>query len=279
MSGGQNNTAAGDRSWAAGSNAKALHTGTFVWADTYSSLNFSSTASYQFLIRATGGVGIGLSNPSQQLDVNGDISIRGTHLVYNSANGIIDWGAGTSGDLYFRTLTTQGDINTPTERMIIKNNGRVGIGTTAPNYPLEVNGDINAIGFVRSNGTVLTSDVRFKKNISTLMNALDRVTKLRGVSYDWKKDAFPEKQFSREKQIGFIAQEIEQGFPELVSTGADGYKGVDYARLTPVLVEAVKELHEMNKKLADRVLDLEVLVKSLAGHGSEANNRLRDNSH
>jgi hypothetical protein len=109
---------------------------------------------------------------------------------------------------------------------------------------LDVGGDINASGSVRSNGTALTSDIRFKKDIATLSGALNNVLSLRGVSYNWKKDEFPEKHFSNEKQIGFIAQELEKVYPELVSTGADGYEGVDYARLTPVLVEAIKELQK-----------------------------------
>ena len=44
-----------------------------------------------------------------------------------------------------------------------------------------------------------------------------------------------------ERQIGFSAQEIEKLFPEVVMTDANGYKSVDYGRLTPVLVEAIKE--------------------------------------
>jgi hypothetical protein len=65
--------------------------------------------------------------------------------------------------------------------------------------------------------------------------------KLRGVTYYWKQAEFPEKQFNARRQLGFIAQEIEPYYPEMVTTDADGYKSVDYSRLTPVLVEAMKE--------------------------------------
>jgi hypothetical protein len=146
-------------------------------------------------------------------------------------------------------------------RLVIDNNGQVGISTSTPAYRLDVSGDINASGSVRSNGTALTSDIRFKKDIVTLNGALKNVLSLRGVSYNWKKDEFPEKNFSNEKQIGFIAQELEKIYPELVSTGADGYKGVDYARLTPALVEAIKEQQK-------EIDELKVLVKSLASDRS-----------
>jgi hypothetical protein len=71
--GGSNNTAGGDFSFAAGSRAKAIHDGTFVWAD-QTAADFISTAANQFLIRASGGVGIGKNNPAGALDVNGTVT-------------------------------------------------------------------------------------------------------------------------------------------------------------------------------------------------------------
>ncbi len=69
---GSGTTAAGDFSLAAGSGASANHPGTFVWADyIVPGADFASTGSNQFLIRASGGVGIGKNNPAYQLDVNG----------------------------------------------------------------------------------------------------------------------------------------------------------------------------------------------------------------
>jgi chaperonin cofactor prefoldin len=62
---------------------------------------------------------------------------------------------------------------------------------------------------------------------------------------------------SQDRQIGFLAQEIEKTFPEMVLTDAKGYKSVDYARLTPVLVEAIKELKTLNDQLKDKNEKLE----------------------
>lgn len=93
------------------------------------------------------------------------------------------------------------------------------------------NGDIYISGVLNQ-----SSDARLKKNVHTLTSGLAIVNKLRGVRYNWKDEA------RTENKIGFIAQEVEQVLPELVQTREDGFKGVNYAEMTAVLVEAVKEL-------------------------------------
>ena len=60
------------------------------------------------------------------------------------------------------------------------------------------------------------------------------------VSYNWKIKEFPQNHFSSGRQIGIIAQELEQEFPELVNTDKDGYKAIAYDKLTAVLLEAIK---------------------------------------
>lgn len=75
--GGRENTAGGSYSFAAGYRAQAIHSGSFVWSDSSSSSTFTSTSNNQFLIRAAGGVGIGLTNPASALHVNGIITATG----------------------------------------------------------------------------------------------------------------------------------------------------------------------------------------------------------
>lgn len=105
-------------------------------------------------------------------------------------------------------------------------------------------------------GLSACSDVRYKKEIETLGNSLENISKLRGVSYFWKTDEFPNRNFGKEKQIGFIAQELEQVYPEFVQTDEKGFKTVDYSRLAPVLVEAIKEQQAIVKKLESEVVGL-----------------------
>lgn len=81
-----------------------------------------------------------------------------------------------------------------------------------------------------------SSDARLKKNVETLTSGLSIVNQLRGVRYNWKDEA------RTGNKVGFIAQEVEAVLPELVVTKKDGFKAVNYAEMTAVLVEAVKEL-------------------------------------
>lgn len=89
------------------------------------------------------------------------------------------------------------------------------------------------------------SDIRYKKNISPLSNSLSNVLSLHGIYYVWDKEKFAGKSFNDKRQIGLSAQELEKSYPEMVHTDKDGFKTVDYSRLTPVLVEAMKEQHEI----------------------------------
>jgi hypothetical protein len=91
-------------------------------------------------------------------------------------------------------------------------------------------------GNIIANGVNYTSDLRLKTNIQPLENSLDKILRLRGVSYLLKSDE------SGGRKIGVIAQELEQEYPELVATDEKGMKSVAYANLTAVLIEAVKEL-------------------------------------
>lgn len=120
---------------------------------------------------------------------------------------------------------------------------------------LVVGGQINA------NGTIYNSDIRYKKNINTLNNSLEKVMLLRGVTYEMKKDEFPEKQFTEGTQVGLIAQEVEKVVPEVVVTNADGYKSVDYAKLVPVLIEALKILQLQRQEDIRRIEKLEAQIK------------------
>ncbi|MFZ4770174.1 MAG: tail fiber domain-containing protein, partial [Ferruginibacter sp.] len=86
-----------------------------------------------------------------------------------------------------------------------------------------------------------------------IQSPLQKLMLLNGVEYEMKKEAFPKNNFMPGRQIGLLAQNVEQVFPEAVSENADGYKGVDYARLVPLLIESIKELSKQNADLQKRV--------------------------
>jgi len=152
---------------------------------------------------------------------------------------------------------------------VIADNGRMAIGTgsftpnstgaNASDVKLEVNGDILARRVHSS------SDKRFKKNIRKIESALDKVLQLNGVTYDWRVDEFKSRKFSTTKQVGFIAQNVEEVLPEVVQTYGDGYKAVDYAKITALLNEAVKEQQLQIEQQAQLIKSQQVALSSVLG--------------
>ncbi len=94
------------------------------------------------------------------------------------------------------------------------------------------------------------SDIRLKKNIETISNTLERVKKLRGVNYEWKNT----ENRSEGLQMGFIAQEANDIIPEVVDDSGE-YYSMQYAPITALLVEAVKEQQEIIKNQETRTDD------------------------
>jgi len=84
-----------------------------------------------------------------------------------------------------------------------------------------------------------SSDERLKDNIKPIENALEKVNAISGVTFEWNEKSH---KTTGKKDIGVVAQEIEAVLPELVETRTNGYKAVDYQKLTAVLIESVKEL-------------------------------------
>jgi hypothetical protein len=141
---------------------------------------------------------------------------------------------------------------------------------------LRFHGDVHVTGDLWVDGSFpAVSDIRFKKNLSSIDNALDGISSLNGVSYIWNKEKFPERNFSKREQIGVIAQEVEAVYPQLVYTDKEGYKRVDYSKLTAVLIEAVKEQQNLiesqnqkideltaeNNLIKDRLESIESLIQ------------------
>jgi hypothetical protein len=115
------------------------------------------------------------------------------------------------------------------DALTIYNSGSIGIKKNNPSYALDVTGDIRATSDI-----IAYSDISVKENIRLIENPLDRINKIRGVKFD-RIDT------GEKDNLGFIAQEIEEEFPELVSTDDDGKKAVKYQNTVAVLVEAIKE--------------------------------------
>ena len=103
-----------------------------------------------------------------------------------------------------------------------------------------------------------TSDKNFKENISPIPNALEKISRISGNTYDWKVDM---KEFHgfEGNDVGVIAQEIEEVLPQLVTTRENGYKAVKYDKLVALLIEGIKE---QQTQIHSLTLEIEKLKES-----------------
>lgn len=204
---------------------------------------------------------------------NGSENIAiGDYALYNSLSGTrniaIGGGAGFNETANNKLYIENSNSNTPLIGGDFTND-IVGINTpmanlaTNPTWKLQVGGDINSTGVVRAAGVALSSDIRFKKNIRPLQNSLANISKINGVSYDWRKDEFKDRSFTDKSQVGLIAQEVEKIYPEMIDIDVSGYKSINYTQFTPILIEAIKELNQKVDKLEYENKNLLSLIKRI----------------
>jgi hypothetical protein len=127
-------------------------------------------------------------------------------------------------------------------------------------------------GHLWTDGYHTHSDIRLKTNVENLSSTLAKVMQLQGISYTWNQDEYKKMKMKNRtlvhdqiqsstgsvvaqqpnetdnnmpdltrKEIGLSAQELEKVFPELVTEDPRGYKGIDYSKLSVILLEAIKE--------------------------------------
>ncbi len=264
--GGINNLASGSSSFAAGNFARAIHDGAFVWADNVNS-NFASARPNQVRMRAANGmhlVGTNLNvnvaalagaDPVDMVIESGDAQIYlmsdnggnfGSVLALgevNNGNFVNGWGlvretTGNGGDLRF-TFGTDSNTTLNTTRVEFRTNGTA---------------------FKSGGGTSWdqVSDARLKHDVQPLEGALDRLLQLRGVRFHYSVDALPGGvALPQGEQTGFLAQEVQQVFPDWVQQSEEGYLSIGERGTTALLVEALRELSERNAALEARINALE----------------------
>jgi len=161
---------------------------------------------------------------------------------------------GTSSTSYFSIRRGNQSASYLTYDFYIKTNGNVGIGKIpADNFRLEANGSMGV------NGTaVLLSDERLKSDIRGINDLVPKIYELEGKSYQKMLPDSTETFF----EYGFLAQELQRQFPDLVITTSDGYLAVNYTALIPVIVEALKTQKQEIDGLNERIFALERILNS-----------------
>jgi hypothetical protein len=200
-------------------------------------------ANMLFVNGTTNRVGIGTATPDAKLTI-GTPGVTWTDfgITSDSRIGVVN-GSANRGAMYMQSGGTYGILqafNYGTSAYIpvaiSPDGGNVGIGTTSPSEKLHVVGNICATGTIAT-----CSDLRYKKDINKIDNALSLISKFNGYTYNYKVKEFPDHKFDSTAQVGFIAQELQEVLPQVVQKNEAGYLSVDYAKVTPLLLMAIKE--------------------------------------
>jgi hypothetical protein len=209
---------------------------------------YNSDLSTAIQLRVTNGAGTDLNaitiNPDGKVRINTTSNAFGENLT---VNGWITSGNLTRVGLFGEdgTNVVVGAFSTHAlvfrsdnlDRGRITSGGNFLFGTSSDNGErLYVSGSIRATGSITAN-----SDVRLKKNIERIENALQKVSEISGYTYNTIYD--------EDRHAGVIAQEIDKVLPEIVNKGNDGLMGVEYGNISALLIEAIKDLKERNEKL------------------------------
>jgi trimeric autotransporter adhesin len=257
--GGDNNTAT-NNAFAAGHRAKAVNQGTFVWADSQN-IDFASTATNQFLIRASGGVGINTTSPTRDVEVqnSGDVELglqskdTGGHLWTLQSSSV----SGSANlDASFQII----DRTFNSARLFIGTNGNVGIGTSNPTNRLHVVGGITCTALVQ------TSDRNAKENFAPISpdEVLAKVAALPISSWTYK-------EMRDGRHLGPMAQDFYAAFQlggsDTTITAVDT-EGVALAAIQGLNQKLGQELKTKDSEIAElktRLQKLEAFAEKMAG--------------
>ncbi|MBU0766147.1 MAG: tail fiber domain-containing protein, partial [Bacteroidetes bacterium] len=226
--------------------------GTALYVTGGARINYNDSGDEVFITDADGYIGNGVTTPAAPLHIantawlpwggwNNMIQLENnshagiTYKDGDDNNGILMGFHGVDDAIYFGWIS----------------NWSSGTG----NYMMKLssNGNLHAYGNITATGTCCSSDLCWKRNIQPIDNALGKVLKMRGVTFEWKRDDESGQNFREGKNIGVIAQEVEKVFPELVETSDEGKKYVYYQNITAVLIEAMKEQQKQIEQLQEKV--------------------------
>jgi len=236
-------------------------------------VGYFPTSQYPIQFTRTGNVGIGTTSPAQKLEIVGNLQLTkdsGSGIRLLSPNAAADeklWEISTGLDSLAlvawddaRTVGTNAfhiirNGSTISELTLSGNSisllgGNVGIGVTSPQRLLHVGGAAGNTTGVWDN----LSDARLKDDVADIKGALDKVLKLRGVTFRWKDPS----RLGAENgpRMGLVAQEVETVVPEWVKTDSEGYKWLSKEGVEALLIEAVKEQQvqlEQQRAQIDRI--------------------------
>ena len=215
---------------------------------------------HSFYAGENGFISVKDSTPQDRIILFGDTGTTETR----GANGSINTTVGSHLDGNLGYIVVYGGGGNWKARMFADGagHGYIDVFNAAGGSTIALNG---GSGNVFCTSLTQSSDERFKKNIQPLKDVLSKVLAVKGFSFDWKEEG----KNGEHSSIGFMAQQMETVFPELVHTNEDGYKSISYTNMSAILVEAVKEQQSVIDAQNERISHLEAQLKKVLNHISQ----------
>ena len=224
-----------------------------------------STLTERMRVRYNGQVGIGTTSIAATeastgtlLCIDGGISLeagdgRGLKFWDNNSNSYGLWMSAQSNGTYGGRLDSTSDYNLYFRMTGGTNRGFVFQNSGTEKAQIDGGGNIFAVGDI----TAFVSDERLKTRVDTIDNAVEKVCSLNGFIYKFNDTAKALGYDTEKRQVGLSAQEVEKVLPEVIKPAPvdNTYKTLDYAKIVPLLVEAIKEqqgqIEDLQKKLEE----------------------------
>jgi hypothetical protein len=218
----------------------------------------SEAAAEKMRLTSDGKLGIGTATPGSLLHVAGTVQVGS-----NTAGQNVTFFGGTAAEYMAYNATA----NTMTLANAAGSTSLVMGGSAADTYAITVgDGTDQNADKIQATAFVTHSDERLKKDIQPMKNPMDKLNKLQGVTYNWKKGDKKAKGW-RSQEVGFLAQDVRKVLPQIVAVASDGGMGIDYSKLTAVLTEAVKqqdaEIKNLRMTLSTVLESQELLLEKL----------------
>lgn len=206
----------------------------------------------------SGSLGVGTDNPLRAVHLRGPNAVFRMDRSQDTAAFIIARTDASSNNVLKAFSVGVNATALNAGEFIVNDLGQNATGAGTRRMTIDNSGNAIFTGAVKAKSFTQTSSIRFKEAVQPLEGALDKILRLQGVRFCWKDTG--------EAALGLIAEDVGQVIPELVAWGADGVtaEGVDYSKLSAVLVEAAKTQDAEIRRLSADYLSMSAQVQELA---------------
>tara|TARA_R110002153_G_scaffold1580_6_gene8083 strand:+ start:5221 stop:6165 length:945 start_codon:yes stop_codon:yes gene_type:complete len=204
---------------------------------------------------AQGDIQIGSGDASKGMKIS-NVSVRGNSV--SAVNGYDLNLSSAAGDIHLHKTTFI------SSSLFVTGTNRIGVGVSSATHALTLANTASNDGKGIAYAWATYSSERYKENIKTINEPLVTLSKIRGVTFDWKNSGQPD--------YGFIAEEVGEHIPEVVDweEDSDAAKGMYYQKVIPILVESIKEQQEQIKNQKNEINQLKEMIEKMKNTEQDA---------